>query len=44
MWSGWLQDHIGYRHFFAVVILSTLPSFLLAPFIPLDPDFGRHRA
>lgn len=41
MWSGWLQDTIGYRHFFLVVILSTIPSFLLAPFLPLDPAFGR---
>jgi len=36
MWSGWLQDHIGYRHFFAVVILATIPSFLAAARIPLD--------
>jgi PAT family beta-lactamase induction signal transducer AmpG len=43
MWSGWLQDHIGYRHFFAVVTLSTIPSFLLAMAIPLDPEFGKQR-
>jgi PAT family beta-lactamase induction signal transducer AmpG len=41
MWSGWLQDHIGYRHFFVWVILATIPSFLVALRIPLDAGFGR---
>ncbi len=41
MWSGWLQDHIGYRHFFVWVILATVPSFLVALAIPLERDFGR---
>jgi PAT family beta-lactamase induction signal transducer AmpG len=30
MWSGWLQDHVGYKHFFLIVILATIPSFLVA--------------
>ncbi len=41
MWSGWLQDHIGYRHFFTWVVLATIPSFVAALFIPLEADFGR---
>jgi PAT family beta-lactamase induction signal transducer AmpG len=41
MWSGWLQDHIGYPHFFTVVILATIPSFLVAMALPLDADFGK---
>jgi PAT family beta-lactamase induction signal transducer AmpG len=41
MWSGWLQDTIGYRHFFTWVILATVPSFLVAMWIPLDAGFGR---
>jgi len=44
MWSGWLQDHIGYRHFFVWVILATIPSFLVAARIPLDDQFGRKQA
>ena len=27
MWSGWLQEHLGYQHFFVWVILATIPSF-----------------
>jgi PAT family beta-lactamase induction signal transducer AmpG len=41
MWSGWLQDTIGYRHFFSWVILATVPSFLVAMWIPLEAEFGR---
>jgi MFS transporter, PAT family, beta-lactamase induction signal transducer AmpG len=41
MFSGWLEDHIGYRHFFAWVLLATAPGFLAVKFIPLDPEFGK---
>jgi PAT family beta-lactamase induction signal transducer AmpG len=41
MWSGWLQDRIGYPHFFAWVILATVPSFLAALALPLEAGFGR---
>jgi PAT family beta-lactamase induction signal transducer AmpG len=45
MWSGWLQERLGYPHFFAWVILATVPSFLVALKIPLDAEFGkRNRA
>jgi PAT family beta-lactamase induction signal transducer AmpG len=41
MWSGWLQDTIGYRHFFIWVILATVPSFFVALWIPLEAGFGK---
>ena len=41
MWSGWLQEKLGYPHFFLWVLLATIPGFLLIFFIPLDPEFGR---
>ena len=40
MWSGWLQDQIGYRHFFVWVILATVPSFLVVLCLPLEAGFG----
>ena len=43
MWSGWLEDHVGYRHFFTWVIFATLPSFFVAARLPLDPEFGKKR-
>ncbi len=43
MWSGWLQEQIGYPHFFVWVMLATIPGFLVTALIPLDRDFGRKR-
>lgn len=41
MWSGWLQEIIGYQHFFAWVLLATIPSFIVAAQIPLEAEFGK---
>jgi PAT family beta-lactamase induction signal transducer AmpG len=41
MFSGWLQEIIGYQHFFIWVLIATIPGFLIIPFIPLDKDFGK---
>ncbi|RME01304.1 MAG: MFS transporter, partial [Calditrichaeota bacterium] len=41
MFSGWLQEIIGYQHFFVWIILATLPGFLVTKLIPLDPNFGK---
>jgi MFS transporter, PAT family, beta-lactamase induction signal transducer AmpG len=44
MFSGWLQDIIGYQHFFVWVLLATIPGFMVVGFIPLDPEFGKKTA
>jgi len=41
MWSGWLQEQLGYQHFFVWVILATIPSFIVATKIPLEAGFGK---
>jgi len=41
MWSGWLQEIIGYQHFFVWVVLATIPSFLVVFLIPLEREFGK---
>jgi PAT family beta-lactamase induction signal transducer AmpG len=41
MWSGWVADIVGYRHFFVWVICSTLPGLLLALQLKIDPQFGK---
>ncbi len=43
MFSGWLQEIIGYRHFFIWVVLATIPSFIAAYFIPLERGFGKKK-
>ncbi len=42
LWSGWLQEKLGYQHFFVWVILATIPSFLVALKIPLEANFGQN--
>ncbi len=41
MFSGWIQELIGYHNFFIWVMIATIPGFLILPFIPLDKDFGK---
>jgi PAT family beta-lactamase induction signal transducer AmpG len=41
MWSGWLQDRIGYVPFFVWVLVATIPSFLMAALIKIPDNFGK---
>jgi PAT family beta-lactamase induction signal transducer AmpG len=40
MFSGWLQELIGYQYFFIWVLIATVPSFIVTLLIPLDRKFG----
>lgn len=44
MWSGWLQDQIGYLAFFAWVLVATVPSFLVTALIRVPEGFGKKEA
>jgi MFS transporter, PAT family, beta-lactamase induction signal transducer AmpG len=41
MFSGWLQEIIGYKHFFVWVCIATIPAFIVAKFVKIDPEFGK---
>jgi PAT family beta-lactamase induction signal transducer AmpG len=41
MWSGKLQEMIGYQHFFVWVCLATIPAFVMAALVKVDPEFGK---
>jgi PAT family beta-lactamase induction signal transducer AmpG len=41
MWSGWLVDIVGYRHFFAWVVCSAVPGLVIALRLKVDPGFGK---
>jgi len=41
MWSGWVADHLGYKHFFVWVICCALPGLLIALNLKIDPNFGK---
>ena len=40
MGAGWLQSQLGYPGFFIWVCVATLPSFVAAAFLRIDPQFG----
>jgi len=41
MWSGALQEMLGYRHFFVWTCLATIPAFVMAALVRIDPAFGK---
>jgi MFS transporter, PAT family, beta-lactamase induction signal transducer AmpG len=41
MFSGWLQEIIGYQNFFIWVMICTIPAFAIIPFLGIDPGFGK---
>ena len=43
MWSGWVADLVGYRHFFTWVICSAVPGLTIALLVnrKVDPEFGK---
>jgi MFS transporter, PAT family, beta-lactamase induction signal transducer AmpG len=43
MWSGWVADTVGYKHFFVWLICSAVPGFTLAMVVNrrIDPQFGK---
>jgi len=43
MFSGWLQELIGYQNFFIWVLAATIPSFIAVYLIPLDAEFGKQQ-
>ncbi|GET30116.1 MFS transporter [Prolixibacter sp. SD074] len=40
MASGWIQETVGYQHFFVWVMLCTIPGFILISLLKIDPKFG----
>jgi PAT family beta-lactamase induction signal transducer AmpG len=40
MISGYVEEFMGYQHFFLYVMFCTLPGMALIPFLKIDPAFG----
>jgi len=41
MISGWIQEMLGYQNFFAWIMLATIPGFVVAWLVDIDPEFGK---
>ena len=44
MASGWIQQQLGYQHFFIWVCVATIPAFLMTALISIDAGFGKKQA
>jgi len=40
MIAGWLQDLLGYKHYFVWVMICILPTYLAVALLKIDPKFG----
>lgn len=41
MAAGWIQEQLGYQYFFILVMLLTIPTLMLIPFMKIDKEFGK---
>lgn len=43
MFSGWLQEQMGYSNFFLWVMVATIPGFVVTGLVKIPPDFGKKK-
>ena len=43
MFSGWLQEQLGYPNYFLWVMAATIPGFVVTGLVKIDPEFGKKR-
>ncbi len=43
MASGWLQEQMGYQNFFLWIMAATIPGFIVAALVKIDPEFGKKK-
>lgn len=44
MIAGWLQEQIGYHHFFIFIMVLAIPTLAVIPFLKIDASFGKKQA
>jgi PAT family beta-lactamase induction signal transducer AmpG len=43
MFSGWLQEQLGYQNYFIWVMAATIPGFIVTGLVEIDPEFGKKK-
>jgi len=43
MFSGWLQEQLGYPNYFLWVMAATIPGFIATGLVKIDPEFGKKK-
>ncbi len=41
MASGWIQEKLGYIHFYYWILLTTIPGFVVTALVKIDPEYGK---
>ncbi|MDL2223733.1 MFS transporter [Bacteroidales bacterium OttesenSCG-928-M06] len=41
MFSGWIQEQIGYQHFFIYVMICSIVPIIAASLLKIDPEYGK---
>lgn len=41
MIAGWLQDMLGYNHFFIWVMICAIPTLAIIPFLKIEKEYGK---
>jgi PAT family beta-lactamase induction signal transducer AmpG len=43
MFSGWLQEQLGYQNYFLWVMAATIPGFIVTALVKIDSEFGKKK-
>jgi PAT family beta-lactamase induction signal transducer AmpG len=43
MLAGWLQETMGYEHFFVFIMFCSITTWAIIPFLKIDKNFGKKR-
>ena len=41
MSSGWIQEKLGYINFYYWILITTIPGFVVAALVKIDPEYGK---
>jgi PAT family beta-lactamase induction signal transducer AmpG len=41
MSSGWIQEMLGYKNFYIWILFTTIPGFIVAALVKIDPNYGK---
>ena len=41
MGSGWIQEMLGYKNFYLWILITTIPGFIVAALVRIDPEYGK---
>ena len=43
LFSGMIQEAVGYRMFFIIVVVACALTFIVSALLKIDPDFGKKK-